>query len=276
MSTRTARCSLIATTVATLCLSVAAQDECLREAETSVSAGNYWEALKTLDGCDTSVVRTAMKGLIYYRLYLPDSAQPYLRAAYEAGQRDDELLISLSEAALWKADRQTASSLLAQVGDKNAKAYKFVRASLAEMEHAFDTALTLYDQIIATDPNNHGAYAVFLKAQLLSWMSRFDESIALYAAFVNSPKLPAKIRADAMTKRAEVMSWMNRFKQALSEADAVLKLSPKHIEARRVKATVYEWKGNVPRAKQMYQEILKLAPDDKEAMNRLASIDAQK
>jgi len=253
-----------------------AQDECLGMAESAVNKGNYWQAIDILKGCKASASLSSMKGMIYHRLYEPDSAVRHFQAAYDAGERNDNLLINFADAALWKSDSAKATILLAQVADTSAVVYKLVWATLCELKGSFDEALSLYNKIISGDPKNDGTYAVFMKAQLLSWMAKFNESENLYARFIKAPDLPEAIKYDAMAKRAEVMSWMKKYGEALAELDAVLKGSPGHIEARRIKAQIFEWKGDSKRAQRMYKEIVNLSPDDRQAISRLEELNKTK
>ncbi|MBD3322819.1 MAG: hypothetical protein GF350_17095, partial [Chitinivibrionales bacterium] len=88
-----------------------AQPDCLRKAEQLIKVENYTEAVRTLYLCSSSIDQAAMIGLVYHRLYKPDSALHYLQKAYEAGHYDDNLLLSYSEALLWKKNVRKAKEV---------------------------------------------------------------------------------------------------------------------------------------------------------------------
>lgn len=236
-----------------------------------IKKGEFSEAL-TLMGKSTfePAVADKYKGQIYYGLYNPDSAIFYLEKTYRNGTRDDATIIAFSQALLWKKNFKDASSLLKQVQDKTDLDYLKVRANQHELLGEFKDALKIYDKIIPVEELPYGTME--RKAILLSWMKKFDASIALFDDIINTEVVSEPLRVRCLVKKAEVISWKKEFDKAIEILDDVVAKDPKNTSARFVKAQIFEWLGKYKDAKNLYKDILLVDKDNVEAKWKLEKL----
>ena len=144
--------------------------------------------------------------------------------------------------------------------------------------------------------------ALFERAQILSWMKRFDESIRDYKrhlavyperAAETEPNL-AKVTAwsrrfqeavrildpyvrkrdrSATLDTATFLSWDGQLARSLALAEGWLKGHPADRDFLLLRGRVLGWKGDHARARQSYQDILAENSGDKDALLGLAQLD---
>jgi len=253
---------------------------CLRKAEKARSNENFREALILASGCGHSAGALRVKGLSYLGLYQADSAVIYLRRAAEVPDAGDSVLIGCSEALLWKKDFKSAVSMLARTADKKSAAYKRVAALYLEMMGEFSQAITFYDTLLLQDKRPWNT--LFRKAQVLSWMKRFDESIELFTKIMAYPEAPKYMKMTAVIRRAEVKAWQKETGKALHELDSLIAANSalsapsveldRLLEAWQLKGRFLEWEGRFPDAKEAYKNILLKRPDNKQARLSLENL----
>jgi tetratricopeptide (TPR) repeat protein len=248
----------------------AASDQCLEKVEKALRVEEYSMGLKVLSKCEKSARWYRLKGLIHYSLFQADSAIANLQKAYGKKIDDDDLLIALAEARLWKKDFKHSGAVLEQVEDKNDARYRRVRAMYFELLGNYKKALELYDEILDSDP---AAFAIALKrAQVLSWMKRFEESIDGFNAIINATEVSKSVKMDARVRRAEVFAWDRNFEKALQELDAIIEEDTTLIEPRLIKGQIYEWQGKFADAKDVYKDILVIDEDNTQAKVRIEKL----
>jgi tetratricopeptide (TPR) repeat protein len=232
--------------------------------------GLHEKALAALKGCPADPATHKARGIAFHGLYQPDSAIHSLRLAHEGGLKDDEVLLPLAEALLWKKDFRAASEVADAVKAKEGAGYLKVMARKHEILGELDQAVAHYDKAIALEKLPYGTLE--RKAMVLSWMKKFDESIAIYDGILKEKVVSQGLKVRCLIRKAEVMSWKNEFDPALAELDKALAKDRKNLEARLVKGRILEWKGEYKPAKALYAEILALAPDNEQAKLRLEKL----
>jgi tetratricopeptide (TPR) repeat protein len=177
--------------------------------------------------------------------------------------KNDGFLINASQQLLWKKNYKDASPLLDQVKDKSNLEYLKVLAQKHELLGDYQSAISIYDQIIQKKKNQYEAME--RKAILLSWMKQFDESINLLSKIIKIQKVSEPQRIRCKVKKAEILSWKKDFNGAIKILDAILKKDVKNVPARFVKAQIYEWIGKFKEAKNLYKEVLLIDPENNQA-----------
>ncbi len=145
-----------------------------------------------------------------------------------------------------------------------------VAATKYEMRKDFGKAIKIHDRILALDSTVY--LSQFKKAQLLSWMKRLDESIALFENLVRHDSVPPGMKLNSRIRLAEVKSWKGEFTEAIDLLDKVLALDPKNIEARLYKGEILEWSGKFKEAKNVYRDILLIDPENLSGKARLETL----
>jgi tetratricopeptide (TPR) repeat protein len=142
-----------------------------------------------------------------------------------------------------------------------------VRALLFEQAGRFPEALALYDRAIPGLAQPWGAME--RKAQVLSWMKRFDDAGATYAQVVASPQASLGLRRRCRVRQAELTAWRKDLDGALGQLAALLKEEPRLTDALLLQGQIQEWKGQFAAAKQSYSRILTIDAAHAEARLRL-------
>ena len=237
---------------------------CMDKAEATLTKQEYTEALVQLRECpDSSVSMYRIKGIAFHGLYIRDSAAYYLQRAYDHGSRDNDVLIRLAEALLWRGDSNAAGSVLDEVENKDDIPYKRVRALYHELTGRFQHALELYRDILDRKPEAH--YIAYRRAQLLSWMKRLNESRASYTEFIHTSTIPTSARRKARVRRAEIMIWQGELRRALSELNQVIAEDSTHVRSHLLKARVLERMGKGGQARELYHLVLEIDPSNADA-----------
>jgi tetratricopeptide (TPR) repeat protein len=237
------------------------------KAAKSLKQGQYEKALASLEACPADPTTHKARGIAHHGLFHPDSAIHYLRLAHDAGLKEDEVLLPLAEALLWKKDFRAATQVADAVRGKEGAGYFKVMARKHEILGELDQAVAHYDKAIALEKLPYGTQE--RKAMVLSWMKKFDESIKLYDAIIAEKVVSQGLKVRCLIRKAEVLSWKNEFAPALAELEKALAKDRKNLEARLVKGRILEWKGEYKAAKALYGEILALSPDNEQAKLRL-------
>ena len=121
-------------------------------------------------------------------------------------------------------------------------------AAFAAGEHT--RALSLYDQVLASEPND--AQALMRSGLLLSWDRKFDEAIERYDRLLAiDPE-----RRDAALERAKVLSWDRHYGDAADAFESVLDRWPDDLDARLGLARTLSWSGNLAAARSQYARVL--------------------
>lgn len=232
--------------------------------------GSHEKALAALKACPADAATHKARGIGHHGLYQPDSAIHYLRLAHDAGLKDDEVLLPLAEALLWKKDFRAATQVADAVKDKEGAGYLKVMARKHEILGELDQAVAHYDKAIALEKLPFGTME--RKAMVLSWMKKFDESLGIYDAILKEKVVSQGLKVRCHIRKGEVLSWKNDFASALAELDKALAKDGKNLEARLVKGRILEWKGEYKPAKALYGEILTLSPNNEQAKLRLEKL----
>lgn len=236
-----------------------------------IKKGEFSEALTLMDKSTFEPsIADKYKGQIYYGLYNPDSAIYYLEKTYRNGIQDDATIIAFSQALLWKKNFKDASSLLKQVQDKSDLDYLKVRANQHELLGELKDALKIYEKVIPAEELPYGTME--RKAILLSWMKKFDASIALFDKIIDTEIVSEPLRVRCLVKKAEVIAWKKDFDTSIEILDAVVEEHPKNTAARFVKAQIFEWLGKYKDAKNLYKDILLVDKENVEAKWKLEKL----
>ncbi|MDB5103344.1 MAG: hypothetical protein JWP91_1033 [Fibrobacteres bacterium] len=229
--------------------------------------GRYDAALTALKGCPAEAPAEKAKGIAFHGLYEPDSAIAHLKSAFDQGVKDDAVLLPLAEAFLWKKDFRNAAMIMDGTKDKAGAEYLKVVARKHEILGDLQLAVEQYDKAIALEKLPYGTME--RKAIVLSWMKKYDESLALFDAIIKEKVVSRPLKVRCMIRKAEVASWKGQFDPALAQLDKALAIEKGNLEARMVKARILEWKGEYKPAKAVYKEILVLSPGNEQAKLKL-------
>ncbi len=210
------------------------------------------------------------RGLFHHGLAQPGPALQYLLPVYRANPTDDTVALALAEASLWKKDYKTAATVLGQLQSAEAPEALRVRALLFEQAGRLPEALNLYDQAIPALKQPWGAME--RKAQVLSWLKRFDEAGATYARVIGSPQASLGLRQRCRIRQAELTAWKKDLDGALGQLAVLLKEEPRLPDALLLKGQILEWKGDFGGAKQSYSRILTIDAAHAEARLRLEKL----
>jgi len=125
----------------------------------------------------------------------------------------------------------------------------------SEADAAFEAgdparALALYDQVLASDPDQ--AQALMRSGLLLSWDGRYDEAIARYDRLL---AIDPDGRAAAL-ERAKVLSWDQQYRAAARAFRSALDRWPDDTEARLGLARTLSWSGDQAAARAEYARLL--------------------
>ncbi|MFH0919171.1 MAG: hypothetical protein V1913_02320 [Fibrobacterota bacterium] len=253
---------------------------CLRKAEKAFSNENYREALVLVSGCSQGKGAFRIKGLSYHGLYQADSAVVYLQKAADAPEAGDSVLLGCAEALLWKKDFKAALGMMSRTADKKDADYKRIAALYLEMMGKFAEASAYYDTLLLQDKRPWNT--LLRKAQVLSWMKHFDESIELFTKILTYPEAPKAVKMTAILRRAEVAAWQKKTGKALHELDSLIAANSalstpsaeldRLLEAWQLKGRFLEWEGRFPEAKEAYKNILLKRPDNKQAQMSLENL----
>jgi tetratricopeptide (TPR) repeat protein len=228
--------------------------------------GKYQEGLDWLKSFGHgSAAEERYRGLFLRGLGQADAALRVLLPIYRADPSDDEVGLAVAEASLWKKDFKTATSVTDHLKAKDAPEALRVRAMVLEQSGRLPEALALYERAIPQLPQPWGALE--RKAQVLSWLKRFDESAATYQKVVASKEASIELRRRCRVRLAELRAWQKDFDGALAQLAKLLDEEPRLVDALLLRGQIEEWKGEFAAAKQTYSRIL--AIDSTHAAARL-------
>jgi tetratricopeptide (TPR) repeat protein len=210
---------------------------------------------------------TRYRGLFHYGLAQPDAALKDLAPAYRQNPRDDQVALALAEASLWKKDHRTASNVLGQLQTPEAPEALRVRGMLFEQAGRLNEALALYERAIPKLALPWGTLE--RKAQVLSWLKRFDESAATYRKIIASPQASVGLKRRCRVRLAELSAWNKDFDGALAQLAELLAEEPRTSEALLLRGQILEWKGEFVAAKHAYSQVLGFDPGNAQARLRL-------
>jgi tetratricopeptide (TPR) repeat protein len=219
----------------------------------------------TLSAADLASARSA--GLAHAQLGRDELALEQLVPVYRAHPEDDAVAYAIAEASLRKRDFKTAQTVLAALRAPNAPDALRLLGMLHEQAGKLTEALALYERAIPglAQP----LAAMERRARVLSWLARFDDASAAFAALVADPRADVSVRRRARVRMAELTAWKKDLDGALSELAGVLGEEPHHAEALLLQGQVREWQGRYPEAKQSYSTLLAADANHAEARLRL-------
>lgn len=239
-------------------------------AEKLVLQGRYEAALEALKPCPSEPRTKRAKGMAFHGLFQPDSAIANLKGAFESGLKDDGVLLPLSESFLWKKDFRNAAMIMEGIKDKQSANYFKVVARKHEILGELPLAVEFYDKAIALEKLPYGTME--RKAIVLSWMKKFDESLALFDSIIKVKIVSKPLKVRCLVREGEVLSWKGEFDPAIAKLQKALALDKGNLDARFVKGRILEWKGEYKPAKAVYQEILGLSPGHEQAKLKLEKL----
>jgi len=207
------------------------------------------------------------RGLFNYGLGRPDEALRDLVPVYRAQPKDDVVALAIAEASLWKKDYKTASTVLGTLQAPEAPDALRVRGLLFEQAGRLAEAIETYDRAI---PRLRSPWETMeRRAQVLSWMKRFDDARSGYEQVVGSREAPLEVRRRGRVRLAELSAWRKDFDGALAQLDALLREAPGRTDALLLKGQIFEWKGSFGEAKQTYSQVLAIDGNNAPARLRL-------
>jgi tetratricopeptide (TPR) repeat protein len=145
-----------------------------------------------------------------------------------------------------------------------------VRGMVFEQAGRLTEALALYERAIPQLPQPWGT--IERKAQVLSWLKRFDESAAAYAKVVASAQASVELRRRCRVRIAELTAWKKDFAGALAQLDKLLSEEPRQTEALLLRGQILEWQGEFAEAKRAYSRVLAIDPGHATARLRLQKL----
>lgn len=216
---------------------------------------------------DGSPAHLRFRGLFHHGLFQADAALKDLLPLYRANPSDDQVGLAVAEACLWKKDYKTATTVLGALKAPETPEALRVRALLYEQAGRLPEALHLYERAIPGLALPWGAME--RKAQVLSWLKRFDEADAAYTAVIRSTQASLPQRQRCQVRRAELTAWKRDLDGALAQLADVLREAPRLTEALMLRGQVLEWQGKNADAKKAYSQVLTIDSNHAEARLRL-------
>lgn len=207
------------------------------------------------------------RGLFNYGLGRPDEALHDLVPVYRASPKDDVVALAVAEASLWKKDYKTATVVLGALQSPEAPEALRIRGLLFEQAGRLPEAVEMYDRAIPHLPSPWEAME--RRAQVLSWLKRFDEARAGFSKVADSPDANVRVRRRCRVRLAELSAWSKDFDGALGQLGRLLREDPGQTDALLLKGQILEWKGSFGEAKETYSRVLALDPANAPARLRL-------
>jgi tetratricopeptide (TPR) repeat protein len=207
------------------------------------------------------------RGLFHHGLSEPDPTLQYLVPVYRAHPGDDTVALAVAEASLWKKDYKTAATVTGLLQKPEAPEALRVRGMLFEQAGRLPEALDFYSRAIPRLALPWGTRE--RKAQVLSWLKRFDEAAALYQEVASSKQASPGLRQRCRVRLAELTAWKKDFDGALAQLAQLLKEEPRLPEALLLRGQILEWRGEFGEAKQTYSRLLAIDGSNAEARLRL-------
>lgn len=230
--------------------------------------GKYAEGLEWLSSFGKGTAEEKRyRGLFHHGLEQADAALEHLVPVYRARPADDTVALALAEASLWKKDYKTAVAVVGQLRAPEAPEALRVRGMVYEQAGRLEEAVELYDRAIPR--LSQPSAAMERKAQVLSWLKRFDEAIATYEKLAESKSASPELRRLSRVRMAEITAWKKDLDGALAQLDRLLSEEPREVEALLLKGQIQEWKGEFKAAKQTYSRILTIDAEHAQARLRL-------
>jgi tetratricopeptide (TPR) repeat protein len=194
------------------------------------------------------------RGLFNHGLGRPDETLRDLVPVYRAQPKDDAVALAVAEASLWKKDYKTATSVLGGLQAPDEPDALRVRGMLFEQAGRLPEAVELYDRAI---PRLRAPWEVMeRRAQVLSWMKRFDDARVAFTQIADDPRAELALRRRSRVRLAELSAWNKDLDGALAQVTALLREAPGQIDALLLEGQVLEWQGRFGEAKQVYSRIL--------------------
>jgi tetratricopeptide (TPR) repeat protein len=207
------------------------------------------------------------RGLFHHGLAQPEETLRHLLPVYRARPTDDVVALAVAEASLWKKDYRTAVTVIGQLQSPDAPEALRVRAMVLEQAGRLKEALDLYERAIPKLALPWGAME--RKAQVLSWLKRFDEAAATYGKVAASQNASLELRRRCRVRMAELTAWKKDFDGALAQLEKLLAETPRSTDALLLKGQIHEWQGEFAAAKQAYSRVLEIDAAQGEARLRL-------
>jgi tetratricopeptide (TPR) repeat protein len=231
----------------------------------------YKEGLKWLEATGKGTPEEARyRGLFHHGLAQPEPTLKHLLPVYRAHPSDDTVALAVAEASLWKKDYRTAVTIIGQLQAPDAAEALRVRGMVFEQAGRLPEALALYERALPKLALPWGTME--RKAQVLSWLKRFDESAVTYGQVIDSKQASLGLKQRCRVRLAELTAWKKDLDGALAQLDRLLAEEPKLTDALLLKGQLLEWKGEYPPAKQTYSRILEIDSSHAEARLRLGRL----
>lgn len=216
---------------------------------------------------EASLSEQRERGLHHHGLVEPDAALENLLPVYRADRADDIVALAVAEASLWKKDSATALLVLGQLRAPDAPEALRVRGLMLEQTLRLEEAIEIYNRAIPRLDKPWGTLE--RKAQVLSWLKRFDEARSIYAVVAESRQASLGLRQRCRLRMAELSAWKEDLDGALAELRGLLESEPDLVDALLLAGQILEWQGEFSSAKQTYSRILGLDPQHAAARARL-------
>lgn len=207
------------------------------------------------------------QGLLHHGMAQPGETLRHLLPIYRAQPSDDVVALAVAEASLWKKDYRTAVTIVGQLKAPDAPDALRVRGMVYEQAGRLKEALALYERAIPKLALPWGTME--RKAQVLSWLERFDEAAATYAKVAASQDASVELRRRCRVRMAELSAWKKDFPGALAQLDKLLVEEPRSTDALLLKGQILEWQGDFGGAKRAYSRVLEVDAAHAEARLRL-------
>jgi Flp pilus assembly protein TadD len=259
---------VIALLMVTLLSAAPAPAESTAPLETFLQQQKYREGLDWLRRFGRDRPEEARyRGLYHHGLAEPDPTLSALVPFYRAHPDDDRVALAVAEASLWKKDYKTAVGVIGQLKAPDAPEALRVRGMVFEQVGRLPEALALYDQAIPRLALPYGTME--RRAQVLSWLKRFDEAGAGYKQVIDSPRASPGLRQRCRVRLAELAAWRKDFSGALAQVKTLLTEDPRLTDALMLQGQIQEWQGDFAGAKRSYSRVLAIDAGAAEARLRL-------
>ncbi|MBI4416797.1 MAG: tetratricopeptide repeat protein [Euryarchaeota archaeon] len=144
------------------------------------------------------------------------------------------------------------------------------RALVASASGQLEEALSLFDRILAVEPDN--VNALVGKGVALRRVGREDEAlVTLDAALARQPNNTAALRA-----KGQILEGRDAHEEALVSYEALVEASPRDAEVWALRAGVLEEVGQIEQALASYREALKLDPENETWRARAEALEASR
>lgn len=246
-------------------------DECTDKGRGEFTAGNFKQAVMTLERCVQAPAAWALLGRSYFELSYMQEAGRYLQKAADAFADSLELRILYARAlGLNKEFKRSLEAFrnLRAAHPQN----ESIRRGLAQIlgwNRLYAEAIVEYRALLKMQPADYEAWIEI--GVLTSWDRKFKEALVEFDAIIKvGPPLEWEMKA--RLHRAEVLSWQKRFDESVVEFEHVIRIEPKAIDAYLGAGQVREWQAKYKDAITLYERALNVDPQNKIAKVRLQQL----